>query len=79
MIADGAWEHYQRVVGVEEQRTWDYFLMWPQGRLFYLNPEEMKPVKLAVVSVLPAPHMGVSTSLGGKQAPRCGGLNVQCP
>lgn len=51
--------------------------MWPQGRLSYLNPKEMRPVKSEVVFILPAPHMDASAILGEKQAPRCGGLKVQ--
>lgn len=41
--------------------------MWPQGRLFYLK-QAMKPVKLAVVSVL-LPHIWVCLSVWEENRP----------
>lgn len=64
MIADGAWEgsvwrfpSTRAELEWKDGGLWDYFLTWPQGRLSYLNPKKMKPVKSEVVSILSAPHM----------------------
>lgn len=41
----------------------DFFLLWPQGRLFYLSQREMKAVISEVVSILPTPGTDASASL----------------